>query len=816
MSKELDNYFEFKCRKGFKTLDLSGKEYYDRLEYEMKCIKKMGFSGYLLIVQDLLNWATRNNILCGPGRGSAAGSLVCYVLGITKADPIRHNLLFERFLNPDRISMPDIDMDFEIDRREEVVDYVKAVYGEDKVARITTFSAMNCKGAIRDVGRAMALEYTEGDALAKALNDGTVQENIDSNQDFIAILEKDERFEEVAKLAARLEGNIRHSGIHAAGVVIGDKPLNEYMPVYTSKKTGDNLTQFAMNEVEEVGLIKFDFLGLKNLSIVHLTQRLVKERHDIVIDLDELTNTLDDKRVYELFANGDTTNVFQFESGGMKKYLKKLKPTCFEDISAMNALYRPGPMDSGMLDEFVERKNDPSLVKYPHECLEPYLKDTYGVMPYQEQVMKVCQVLAGYTLSEADNIRKAIGKKIMDKLMKERPKFVKGCMDKGMHKDAADALFTDIEKFGRYSFNAAHSVAYSIIAYWTAWLKVYYPLEYMTAVLTYEIDDTESLFKYTNEAKRMGIEFLPPDINKSMSSFSIEDNKIRYGFAALETVGGDTGQEIVAKREKHGDYFSVRGLIELTNSKKVTSQVIDTLIKSGAMDAFGHERWYMLKLIEPAVTFKKKKAAKFQKHQLTLFERRLELDDFKVDRTDRPTKADRDRYETEALGFYLFDNPLKDHTELINQSVTHTIKQVKDNEVSKEDKNNVVVAGYIGSVKKLKRRSDGAPMAFLELSDGLNTVEICIFTKQYHQLEHVAVKNELVMFQGQFKESEEGGQVVAKGATLLASLPKLKDDEGFFHFTTESGHKILLEAKEKISFLHKLTKTFNNCTEGRK
>jgi len=362
----------------------------------------------------------------------------------------------------------------------------------------------------------------------------------------------------------------------------------------------------------------------------------------------------------------------------------------------------------------------------------------------------------------------------------------------------------------------SHSAAYSIIAYWTAWLKVYYPLEYMAAVLTYEIDDTESLFKYTNEAKRMGIEFLPPDINKSKSSFSIEDNKIRYGFAALETVGGDTGQEIVEKRDKHGDYTTIRGLVELTNSKKVTSQVIETLIKSGAMDSVGHERWYMLKLIEPAVIFKKKKAAKFQKNQLALFDRKLELDDFEVDRTDRPTKADRDRYETEALGFYLFDNPLRDHVELINQSTTHSIYQVKNNEVSKEDKNSVVVAGYIGSVKKLKRRSDGAPMAFLELSDGLNTVEICIFTREYKKLEHVAVKNELVMFQGQFKESEEGGQVVAKGATLLDSLPKLKDDEGFFYFTTESGHKILLEAKEKIGFLHKLTQTFNNCTEGRK
>jgi len=816
MSKELDEYFEFKCKKGFDALDLSGQAYTDRLEYEVSCIKRMGFSGYLLIVQDLLNWATRNNILCGPGRGSAAGSLVCYVLGITKADPIKHGLLFERFLNPDRISMPDIDMDFEIDRREEVVDYVKTVYGEDKVARITTFSAMNSKGAIRDVARAMDLSYIEADKMAKTLVDGSVKHNIENNLDFANLIQEDVRFREVANLASRLEGNIRHSGIHAAGVVIGDKRLDEYMPVYTSKKTGDNLTQFAMNEVEEVGLIKFDFLGLKNLSIIHMTQDLVKERHDVEVNLEELTNTLDDPRVFELFANGDTTNVFQFESDGMKKYLKQLKPNCFEDISAMNSLYRPGPLDSGMLEDFIERKNDPSLVTYPHECLEPYLKETYGVLPYQEQVMKICQVLAGYTLSEADVVRKAIGKKKEEALKKERPKFVKGCMEKGMRKNVADELFTDIEKFGRYSFNKSHSVAYSIIAYWTAWLKVYYPLEYMTAVLSYEIDDREALFKYVSEAKRMGIEFLAPDVNLSLPYFSIEDGKIRYALAAIEGIGVDTSEEIVKKRKKHGDFFSIRGLVELTNSKKVTSQVIENLIKSGGMDILELDKDYMLELIEPAVIFKKKKASKEKKNQLALFERVLELDDFKIDQEVRPPKVDRDKYETEALGFFLFDNPLKDYTTLINENTTHTIAQVRDCEVLKEEKNGVVLAGYINSVKKVKRKKDGAPMAFMKLSDGMNEVEVCVFTAMYNKLVPILNKNELVMFSGQYKCSDNGGQLIAKGGTLLDSLPKLKTDEnkGFFNFTLSDGTKIILEAKEKLTYIPKLRKTFDNCKEG--
>lgn len=816
MAKELDDYFEFKCRKGFDNLKLSGKEYTDRLDYEISCIKKMGFSGYLLIVQDLLNWATRNDILCGPGRGSAAGSLVCYVLGITKADPIRHGLIFERFLNPDRISMPDIDMDFEIDRRDEVVEYVKAVYGTEKVARITTFSAMNSKGAIRDVARAMDLSYVEADKLSKTLVDGSVKHNMENNLDFANLIQEDVRFREVASLASRLEGNIRHSGIHAAGVVIGDKRLDEYMPVYTSKKTGDNLTQFAMNEVEEVGLIKFDFLGLKNLSIIHMTQDLVKERHDVTINLDDLTNSLDDEKVFKLFANGDTTNVFQFESDGMKKYLIRTKVSCFEDIAAMNALYRPAGLDSGIIDDYIARKNDPSLIEYPHECLEPYLKGTLGLMVFQENQMKVCEVLAGYTAAEADSIRKYIGKKKLDKLKKERPKFVKGCMSKGLSKADAEGLFDDLEKAGRYSFNASHSVAYSIIAYWTAWLKVYYPLEYMAAVLSYELKDKEALFKYVSEAKRMGIEFLAPDVNKSLPYFSIEDNKIRYALAAIEGIGVDTSEEIVKKREKHGDFFSIRGLVELTNSKKVTSQVIENLIKSGGMDVLKLDKDYMLELIEPAVTFKKKKASKEKKNQLILFERVLELDDFKIDQESRPPKAERDKYETEALGFFLFDNPLKDYTTLINENATHTIAQVRDCEVSKDDKNGVVLAGYINSVKKVKRKKDGAPMAFIKLSDGLNEVEVCVFTTMYHKLEPILNKNALVMFSGQYKCSDNGGQLIAKGGIMLDDLPKLKTDsnKGFFNFTLSDGTKIILEAKEKLTYIPKLRRIFDNCKEG--
>lgn len=1242
MSSELDLYFEFKCRKGYDSLGLDSKKYQERLDYEIACIKKMGFSGYLLIVQDLLAWAKRNDILAGPGRGSSSGALVCYVLGITKIDPIKHGLIFERFLNPDRISMPDIDLDFSIDRREEVVDYVKDVYGGDKVARITTFSEMQAKGAIRDVARAMDLPYMDGDKLSKLVNIGTIAENLESNEDFKDAVKNSPHFQEPLDIASRLEGNIRHCvsgdtrvvmpnghyfmiknlyakryrgkirsysfkddvlffdnivdifctgkketlkitankqdirvtkdhliltkdgwieasnlkvgqlvarngkikddgrfkkgqipwntglkgaqkawnkglkkedhhsiasasdrmyamnedkviieksrqsrikhgrnakefkqyflghpicehcnvnkatlvhhidenpknndynnlkavcrschskihnlspqkspninttirwgkitsiekgdiedvydismesenhnfianrfvvhncGQHAAGVVIGDKPLNEYMPVYTSKKTGDNLTQFAMEEVEAVGLIKFDFLGLKNLSIIHMAQGLIKERHGVEVNLDDLTNSLDDEKVFRLFANGDTMNVFQFESGGMRKYLRRLKPDCFDDIVALNALYRPAGIDSGIIDEYISRKQDPTLVEYPHECMEPYLKNTFGLMVYQEDQMKTCEILAGYTAASADTIRKYVGKKILSKLKKERPKFVKGCMSRGLSASKSEALFDDLEKAGRYSFNKclvpettvtlsdgtetsifnvkqaidngkevsiqsydtdndivfndicievidsgeqevyeielsdgsviectmqhkflcsdnkkhelheiieknleilaisniknflpfssvplvsgspkirlkilsvkpkgtkqtynlhmkskhhnfilgngvvsgnSHSAAYSVIAYWTAWFKLYYPLEYMTSVLTYEIESKDDLFNYINEAKKMGIKFLPPDINKSQPKFTIEDGDIRYALGAIECIGFDTSQEIVDKRKEHGDYQSIRSLIELANSKKVTTQVVESLVKSGAFDHLDHPRSYMLAMVEPASTFKKKKMAKEKKWQLALFERVLELDDIEPKEYRRPSKRESDKYEMEALGFYLFDNPLQNYVDLINRMSTHTLTQIKECEIGEHSTKNIVVGGYISGYKEVKRKVDGKPMAFLDLSDGLTDIKVCVFTKAYAEFGDKLGANELIMFKGQFKESEFGeGEVIANKATMLEDLPKAEDDGSIYNFKTEDGSKLIYQAIEKKPFMQDIGRIFKNFTEGR-
>lgn len=815
MPTELDRFFEFKCRKGFDALGLSGKEYEDRLNYEIACIKKMGFSGYLLIVQDLLNWASRNDILCGPGRGSAAGSLVCYVLGITKADPIVHGLIFERFLNPDRISMPDIDMDFEIDRREEVVEYVKQVYGKDKVARITTFSEMQPKGAIRDVARVMEVPYVEADKIAKSIDESkTLYENVESNTDFIDLIGKDEVFEQSADIAAKLEGNIRHSGVHAAGVVIGDKSLSDYMPVYTSKKTEDNLTQFAMGDVEEVGLIKFDFLGLKNLSIIHMCMDLIRERHGTKINLDDLTNSLDDPLVYKLFANGDTTNVFQFESDGIKRCLKRIEPTRFDDIVAMNALYRPGPLDSGMLDDFIKRKNDPSLVEYPDPAMEEHLENTYGLYIYQEQLMKLCEVVAGYTLSDADNMRKIVGKKLLDKMKAEREKFVSGCLKNGVSRSEADMMFNDIEKFGRYSFNRSHSVAYSIIAYWTAWFKVHYPVEFMTSVLSYESGEKDKLFTYINEARTMGIEFLPPDINKSIERFSIEDNKIRYALGSLEGVGVDTAKEIIEKRKKHGDFFSVRGVIELCDNRKVTSQVIENLVKSNALSSFGIDKSKMLALIAPSIEFKKKRKMKEMKDQLALFKRELDLADLKITEYERPPKSERDKYEMEALGFYLFENPLKEHYPLIKQHTTHTLLEVKNREVDASDAKNIVIAGYVNSIKVVKRKSDGAPLAFVKLSDGMCEVEVCVFTREYAEFGSKIKKNELIFFKGYFKDSDGNGQLAAKSATLLDELPKLKTDKSFINMTTGNGHKISFEVRCNQDYINYISNEFENVKEG--
>ncbi|MBU0544867.1 MAG: DNA polymerase III subunit alpha, partial [Proteobacteria bacterium] len=520
-----------------KNSAIDEKMYRERLEHEMNVLTSMGFSGYFLIVADFIHYAKENNIPVGPGRGSAAGSLIAYSLGITDLDPIEHGLIFERFLNPARKSMPDIDVDFCINGREKVLKYVVNKYGEDRVAQITTFGSMKTRAVIRDVGRALDIPLREVDEIAKLVPD-VVKISLDD------ALRQEPRIEELAENRAdiaelisvcrTLEGLPRHASTHAAGVVIADKPLEEYLPLYRGKN-GEFVTQFDMKRVEKIGLVKFDFLGLRNLTVIDKALSIISGQGQTPPDIANLK--LDDVETYRLLSAGDTTGVFQLESKGMKDLLKRVMPENFEDITALVALYRPGPIESGMIDDYVERKHGRRSVEYSVAQLEPILKETYGVIVYQEQVMKIAGVLAGYSMAEADDLRKAMGKKITEIMASQRERFVNGATANGVPKDEADKLFSLIDKFGGYGFNKSHSAAYALIAYQTAYLKTHYPVEFMASLLTSEMNSTDSVVKYIAECNSHGIQVLPPDINESEREFSVSGQKIRFGLVAVKNVG---------------------------------------------------------------------------------------------------------------------------------------------------------------------------------------------------------------------------------------------------------------------------------------
>ncbi|PLX91472.1 MAG: DNA polymerase III subunit alpha, partial [Desulfuromonas sp.] len=514
------------------------KEYRERLEIELACIRQMGFPGYFLIVADFINWAKDHNIPVGPGRGSAAGSLVAFAIRITDIDPMPYNLLFERFLNPERISMPDIDVDFCIYGREDVIEYVRQKYGEGNVAQIITFGTMAAKGVIRDVGRALSMPYGEVDKISKLVPGTlgiTLKEALQQEPKLKELVEKDPKVKSLYPIALALEGLTRHASTHAAGVVVTPKPLPEYLPLYTDPKSGGQVTQFAMSYVEKIGLVKFDFLGLKTLTVIDNAVRLIREGKSPDFDLTLVGD--DDEETYKLLGAGETTGVFQLESSGMKELLIKLKPSCFEDIIAVCALYRPGPLGSGMVDDFILRKHGKKAITYDFPQLEPILKDTYGVIVYQEQVMLIAQVLANYSLGGADLLRRAMGKKKPEEMAKQKDLFLAGSKENKLDLKKAEGVFDLMEKFAAYGFNKSHSAAYALVAYHTAYLKTHYPVEFMAALLTEDMENTDKVIKNISEVRSMGIEVLPPDINASDRSFTVHERSIRFGLGAVKGVG---------------------------------------------------------------------------------------------------------------------------------------------------------------------------------------------------------------------------------------------------------------------------------------
>jgi DNA polymerase-3 subunit alpha len=804
--KTVDEVFEQQVRDGFESIfkriktknpDVDKNLYVDRIEKEIAVINSMGFPGYFLIVADFIRYAKENNIPVGPGRGSAAGSLVAYSLGITDLDPIEHGLIFERFLNPARKSMPDIDVDFCINGREEVFKYVVEKYGGgDFVAQIITFGKLKTRAVIRDVGRALDIPLYEVDAIAKMVPDVL-------NISLDAALEQEPRLKDLTKnkpevadlinICRILEGLPRHASTHAAGVVIADKPLVEYLPLYKGKK-GEVVTQFDMKCVEKIGLVKFDFLGLRNLTVIANTLKLIAAQGRTPPDLINLD--LNDPATYRLLESGETTGVFQLESSGMKDLLVKLKPESFDDIIALVALYRPGPLDSGMVDDFVARKHGEKTVEYLVPQLEPILKETYGVIVYQEQVMKIAGDLANYSMAEADDLRKAMGKKIPEILAKHRERFMQGSADNGIPFDKAGKIFYLMEKFGGYGFNKSHSAAYSMIAYQTAFLKAHFPVEFMASLLTSEMHSTDGVVKYIAECKSHGIEILPPDINESDKEFTVSGSKIRFGLVAVKNVGESAIEAIVEARNQGGKFSSLFEFCERVDLKKVNKRVIESLIKCGALDSTGDYRSRMATSVEDILDYGQRVQREKSDPQMGLFDMPGSGPAINL-----PTLPQIDEWnekqllalEKEALGFYITGHPLTGHEDILEKFTNANSVVLKE----KKDGDTVRIGGIIRTLKTIKTKKRGDLMAFVTLEDLHGSVEATVFSSLYVKVHDLLTDDRPILIQGQLQKDENSVKILAD-----TIIPIDKAEETWtasVHFNldiTRTQRELLVKLKE--------------------
>lgn len=740
------------------------EEIKERIEYELSIITKKGYSTYFLIVADFINWAKSQGILTGPGRGSAAGSVISYILGITGIDPFYFKLPFERFLNPYRPSPPDIDLDFADDRRDEVIEYVRHKYGEDKVAQIITFGTMEAKAAVRDVGRALGMPYAQPDRIAKMIPFGaqgfpmSIAKAIQITPDLKTAYDTEPDTKKLLDLAQKLEGVARHSSVHAAGVVIADKPLVEYTPLQKEARAGKIVTQYDMYNVGEdgVGLLKMDFLGLRNLTIMVETLKFVLQTKDIKLELNSIP--LDDAATYTLLSEGQTSGIFQLESSGMRRYVKELKPTSIFDLMAMVALYRPGPMK--VIPEFIERKHDPSKVVFPHPNLQEALKESYGLICYQDDVLLTSIHLAGYSWEDADKLRKAVGKKIPAEMKKQEEKFIAGCKKQGISGEKALEIFHLIEPFAGYGFNKAHAACYATIAYQTAYLKTHYPVEFMTAVLTAESRASsgpareERLGLLIEECKRMGIELMPPNVNKSQVEFTIEKgingkNGIRFGLSAIKNVGTVAIESILLALRRDGPFISLRDFLSRVDLGKVNKKTLESLTKAGAFDTFGKRASilsYLALLVEEIMREKKAE----EKGQIGMFEMEKSEED-PLPEMEEFSKAEMLKFEKELFGFYLTEHPLTPVLSEIANKVSHQIGDLNESDV----KSTVVVGGVILSLRKIITKSSNAEMAFVRLSDLSGSIELVVFPKVYTKTKHLLLSDAVVIAKGRVDERDD-------------------------------------------------------------
>ncbi len=743
------------------------EKYKDRLRVEIETIKRMGFSGYFLIVWDIVKYAKEKGIPVGPGRGSAVGSLVSFSLGISEIDPIQYDLIFERFLNPERISLPDIDIDFCGRRRQEVIDYVVQRYGKDNVAQIITFGTMAARAVVRDVGRVFEIPLSEINAICKLIPPNiSIDKALEEIPQLKERIEKDEKLINLINIAKRLEGFVRHTSTHAAGIVISPKPLTNYLPLYMTSKN-EITTQFAMGDIEALGLLKMDFLGLRHLTIIQETIDSIKRYEGKEIDINFIP--LDDQRTFELFSSGMTDGIFQFESHGMKEILRKFEPTSLKDLIALNALYRPGPLRSGeIVSEFIKRRHSSEEVKYKISELKEILGETYGVIIYQEQVMKIANIIGDFSLGEADILRKAMAKKVPEIMRDQKDKFVKGAMKKGIEKEDAVELFSDMESFASYAFNKSHSAAYAYLAYIGAYLKAHYPVHFMASLLTNEAERGASseIVKYINECKNMNIEVLPPDINESDYNFTVVKNRIRFGLSAIKNVGEAAVKSIIEAKKKLGKIESLEDFVKEVDPRAVNKKVLENLIKAGALDSLGWKRSQLFHsmdgILELIHKYNKKNSLP------SLFGSGLDFSDVKKKVKDLREWDNLQllQYEKEALGFYITSHPLTKYSENLEKLKITPIKNLEDSIESNE----VTLAGVVTSLK-MKKNSKGERMAIFILEDLTGSIEIVAFPDAFKSFGELIQEGFILWVKGSLK-AEEKKSIYLRSAMLLEDAIK--------------------------------------------
>jgi DNA polymerase-3 subunit alpha len=754
-----------------------GKAVTSRLDYELEVIEKTGFASYFLIVQDFVNWAKGRGIIVGPGRGSAAGSLVSYLLNITNVDPLKYDLLFERFLNPERISMPDIDLDFDDARRDELFDYAKEKYGSDHFAQIITFGTMAARGSIRDAGRALGFSYDFCDRIAKLVpfnpnqgeKVGFLRKCLEEVDELRQLYGTDSDAKTVIDAATRLEGVARHSSTHACAVVITPQPLTDYLPLQKDSSEGNIVTQYEMHGVEDLGLLKIDFLGLANLTIIGDTLRLVEQGHGVKINIDEIP--LDDKETFKLLREGRTTGIFQLEGSGMRRYLKELKPTVFEDIAVMIALYRPGPIE--LIPEFIARKHNRKRIEYLHPKLEPVLVNTYGVMIYQEQLMAAAQALAGFTLSEADILRKAVGKKIKKLLADQKDKLIQGCRAGGVSESVAEKFWQLIEPFDRYGFNKSHAICYATIGYQTAYLKAHYPVEFMAALMNSASNEIERVAFLIEECQSIGLEVLPPEINESMENFvpifagenrgspmpqggigtvNTRKPRIRFGLAAVKNVGVNIVQAIIDERRDSGPFKDIENFVSRVQNKDLNKKSLESLIRCGALDAFG-ERAALLANIEQLLYYSRESQRARTSGQVSLFEGPnsvVTLPPLRLAETTPATRAEKLMWEKELLGLFISDHPLKDYQQKLD--FEKGLVKIKD---LPTNKNNIQVkiGGIVTKIQKVLTKS-GKPMVFSWVEDTTSKIEVVAFPNVLEANPEAFRENNVLVVRGKLSDRD--------------------------------------------------------------